>query len=47
MVAADAHYPVGKISKQWTGFAREMFTDADNFGVTCKENTFLFNIHLF
>ncbi|XP_013384452.1 phospholipid scramblase 2 isoform X1 [Lingula anatina] len=25
---------VGKISKQWTGLIKEMFTDADNFGVT-------------
>ena len=25
---------VGKISKQWTGFVREAFTDADNFGTT-------------
>lgn len=25
---------VGKISKQWTGLAREVFTDADNFGIS-------------
>ena len=25
---------VGKITKQWSGFAKEAFTDADNFGVT-------------
>lgn len=25
---------VGKISKQWSGFAREVFTDADFFGIT-------------
>lgn len=25
---------VGKITKQWSGFAKEMFTDADNFGIT-------------
>ncbi|XP_059614948.1 phospholipid scramblase 1 isoform X2 [Phlebotomus argentipes] len=24
---------VGKISKQWSGLAREMFTDADHFGI--------------
>ena len=24
---------VGKISKQWSGFAREIFTDADFFGI--------------
>lgn len=26
--------PVGKISKQWSGLAREIFTDADFFGIT-------------
>lgn len=25
---------VGKISKQWSGLAREMFTDADFFGIS-------------
>ncbi len=25
---------VGKISKHWSGIAREAFTDADNFGVS-------------
>ncbi|XP_021366592.1 phospholipid scramblase 2-like isoform X3 [Mizuhopecten yessoensis] len=25
---------VGKLSKQWSGFAKEYFTDADNFGIT-------------
>ena len=25
---------IGKISKQWTGLAREAFTDTDNFGVS-------------
>eukprot|EP00092_Neocalanus_flemingeri_P045448 GFUD01050782.1.p1 GENE.GFUD01050782.1~~GFUD01050782.1.p1 ORF type:complete len:228 (+),score=62.49 GFUD01050782.1:104-787(+) len=25
---------VGKISKQWSGLGKEMFTDADNFGVS-------------
>ena len=24
---------IGKISKQWSGLAKEMFTDADNFGI--------------
>lgn len=24
---------IGKITKQWSGFGREMFTDSDNFGV--------------
>ena len=26
-------FQVGKITKQWTGLAKEMFTDADNFGI--------------
>lgn len=25
---------VGKISKQWSGLAKEAFTDTDNFGIT-------------
>jgi len=25
---------VGMITKQWTGFAKEAFTDADNFGIS-------------
>lgn len=25
---------IGKISKQWSGFSREMFTDADFFGIS-------------
>jgi len=24
---------VGKISKQWSGLGKEVFTDADNFGI--------------
>ena len=24
---------MGKISKQWSGLGREMFTDADHFGI--------------
>ena len=24
---------VGKVTKQWTGFVQEHFTDADNFGI--------------
>ena len=31
--SADSSDKVGKISKQWTGLAKEAFTDADNFGV--------------
>ncbi|PAA78368.1 hypothetical protein BOX15_Mlig010393g1 [Macrostomum lignano] len=29
--SADMAHEVGKISKQWSGFIREYFTDADNF----------------
>ena len=34
MLSKDGMIEVGKISKQWTGFVREAFTDADNFGAT-------------
>jgi len=27
---------VGRIYKQWAGVVREMFTDADIFGINCK-----------
>lgn len=30
----DETCTVGRISKQWTGFVQEMFTDADNFGIS-------------
>lgn len=30
----DKQHEVGKISKQWSGLMREMFTDSDNFGVS-------------
>ena len=29
---------LGKITKKWTGFLKEGFTDADNFGVTFPNN---------
>ena len=29
----DGETQIGKISKQWSGLAREMFTDADRFGI--------------
>ena len=38
VLSVDESSMVGKISKQWSGLVREMFTDAENFGVTCKEN---------
>ncbi|XP_033126954.1 phospholipid scramblase 1-like isoform X2 [Anneissia japonica] len=34
VLSADGSTKVGKISKQWTGFAKEAFTDADNFGIS-------------
>lgn len=32
--SVDSEHDVGKISKQWSGLAREMFSDADYFGIT-------------
>lgn len=34
MTSLDETCPVGRISKQWTGIVREMFTDTDNFGIS-------------
>ncbi|KAK7469818.1 hypothetical protein BaRGS_00036147 [Batillaria attramentaria] len=34
VTSADESTHVGQISKQWSGLAKEIFTDADNFGVT-------------
>ena len=34
VTSADESTHVGMISKQWSGLAKEIFTDADNFGVT-------------
>ena len=34
VVSVETGEQIGKISKQWTGLAKEMFTDADNFGIT-------------
>jgi len=34
VTSPDEESNVGKISKQWSGLAKEIFTDADNFGVT-------------
>ena len=39
----DGSSEIGMISKQWTGLAREMFTDAENFGVRCKDRTEIFS----
>ncbi|EDV26177.1 uncharacterized protein TRIADDRAFT_24205 [Trichoplax adhaerens] len=30
----EGETPVGKITKQWSGFLKEAYTDADNFGIT-------------
>ena len=27
---------VGKVTKQWSGLVKEMFTDTDNFGINCE-----------
>jgi len=32
--SADGSSQVGMISKQWSGFAQEFFTDAENFGIS-------------
>ncbi|XP_031567695.1 phospholipid scramblase 1-like [Actinia tenebrosa] len=34
VLSSDGNSQVGKISKQWSGLAKELFTDADNFGIT-------------
>lgn len=34
VLSADGAVEVGKISKKWSGVAREAFTDADNFGIS-------------
>lgn len=33
-MSLDETRGVGRISKQWTGIVREMFTDTDNFGIS-------------
>jgi len=34
VLSRDGKVQVGKISKQWSGLVREMFTDADRFGIS-------------
>lgn len=34
----SADVEVGKISKEWSGLAKEAFTDADNFGIQFPED---------
>lgn len=36
VLSSDGTQEVGKITKQWSGLAKEYFTDADNFGMQCK-----------
>ena len=36
VLSADGTQDVGKVTKQWSGLAKEYFTDADNFGIQCK-----------
>jgi hypothetical protein len=38
VIAPDSGQEIGKISKQWAGFAQEYFTDADNFGVSFPQD---------
>ena len=33
-MSAKTEQEVGKISKQWTGLVKELYTDVDNFGVS-------------
>ncbi|XP_030630127.1 phospholipid scramblase 1-like [Chanos chanos] len=34
VLSLDESASVGRISKQWSGMVRELFTDAENFGIT-------------
>lgn len=34
IMSSDGNVQVGKISKQWSGLIREMYTDTDFFGIT-------------
>ena len=43
ILSADGTQQVGKITKQWSGLAKEYFTDADNFGIQCKH---MYNVHV-
>ena len=36
VMSLDLANEVGKVSKQWSGFVKEIYTNADNFGVSCK-----------
>jgi len=34
-MSADGAHQVAKITKQFSGMAKEMYTNVDNFGVNC------------
>ena len=34
VLTLDGEQQIGKITKQWSGALTEIFTDADNFGIT-------------
>ena len=34
--SVETQEDVGLVTKQWSGLAKEMFTDAENFGISCK-----------
>lgn len=34
VLSRDGSTKVGRITKQWSGLARELFTDADHFGIS-------------
>ncbi|XP_046746997.1 phospholipid scramblase 2 isoform X2 [Diprion similis] len=34
VLSVDGEHKVGRISKKWSGFAREVFTDSDMFGIS-------------
>jgi len=33
VLTSDGQTPIGKITKEWAGFGKELFTDSDTFGV--------------
>ena len=38
LYAGDDKTVIGKVSKNWSGAAREIFTDADNYSCECKSH---------
>ena len=36
VMTEDGSSQIGKITKEYSGFVREMLTTADNFSITCK-----------